>query len=305
MKVARTIIEFQEIRDAIAAQQPLPTVAFVPTMGAIHAGHRSLFQIARNVADIVVVSIFVNPLQFGANEDYARYPRVLEHDLDVCGREGIDLVFAPSVLEVYPAGRQVSVTAGPLGSILEGASRPGHFDGVLTVVAKLFNIVRPDKAIFGQKDAQQLACVRRLVADLDFDVDIVAGPTIREADGLALSSRNRYLMPHERKAALALSAALQAAARQESANDALEAARSVLSRAENDSPFALEYLALVHPQTFSELGEDGGEAGILLVAAKIGETHLIDNVALTFSPRDMVRDDVQSYHDQRRVPAYP
>ena len=191
---------------------PHARIGFVATMGALHAGHDRSIKLARSVCDVVVVSIFVNPLQFGPGEDYARYPRPLEDDLAVCRRRGVDLVLAPSVADLYPAGRQVSVAAGPLGTVFEGAARPGHFDGVLTVVLKLLHIVDPDVAIFGQKDAQQLACVRRMVADLNLDVDIVGAPIIREPDGLALSSRNRFLTAADRPAALALSAALLAAA---------------------------------------------------------------------------------------------
>ncbi|MBA3528826.1 MAG: pantoate--beta-alanine ligase, partial [Propionibacteriaceae bacterium] len=237
MRVTRSVAELSDVRDELTTGQPLPTVAFVPTMGALHAGHRSLFRIAKNIADIVVVSIFVNPLQFGPDEDYARYPRALDDDLAACRSDDVDIVFTPSVAELYPAGRQVSVSAGPLGTILEGRSRPGHFDGVLTIVSKLFHIVRPDKAVFGQKDAQQLACIRRMVADLNCDIDIVAAPTIREDDGLARSSRNRYLLAHERTSALALSSALRVAARHDTAAAALEGAGRVLALAEADPTF--------------------------------------------------------------------
>jgi pantoate--beta-alanine ligase len=282
MRVATSIAELWDIRDELTAGQPRPTVALVPTMGALHAGHLSLFEIARKVADIVVVSIFVNPLQFGPHEDYARYPRVLEEDLEACRLEGIDLVFIPSVTEIYPAGRQVSVHAGSLGAVLEGRSRPGHFDGVLTIVSKLFNLVQPDKAIFGQKDAQQLAVIRKMAADLNCDVDIVAGPIIREDDGLALSTRNRYLIPHERTSALALSAALRAAARHDTAAAALRAARRVVQTAEGDGTFCLDYLTLVHPQTFAPVEGDHVGDALLLIAATVGETRLIDNTELSF-----------------------
>ena len=294
MRVARSIAELSDIRDELAVGQPRTTVGFVPTMGALHAGHRSLFRIARNVADIVVVSIFVNPLQFGPNDDYARYPRMLDADLQTCADDGIDIVFVPSVAELYPAGRQVSVSAGQLGEVLEGRSRPAHLDGVLTIVSKLFNIVRPDKAIFGQKDAQQLAAIRKMTADLNFDVDIVAAPIIREDDGLALSSRNRYLLPNERKLALAISAALRAATEHDNARSALEAARSVLDFAEEDAAFKLDYIALVNPQTFAELPDDHEGDALLVLAANVSDTRLIDNVELSFAgsrvdadPRDL------------------
>jgi pantoate--beta-alanine ligase len=282
MRIASSIVELSEIRDELAMGQPPPTVALVTTMGALHAGHRSLFRIARSVADVVVVSIFVNPLQFGPDEDYAHYPRALDDDLLSCQSEGVDVVFAPSVSDLYPAGRQVTVSAGQLGTVLEGRSRPGHFDGVLTIVAKLFNIVRPDKAIFGQKDAQQVAIVRRMATDLNYDIDIVAAPVVREEDGLALSSRNRYLLPHERTTALALSAALRAAARQQEAAHALAAARSVVATAETDGSLELDYLTLVNPLTFAELPDDHQGQALLLVAATVANTRLIDSAELTF-----------------------
>ncbi|HCB05957.1 MAG TPA: pantoate--beta-alanine ligase, partial [Nocardioides bacterium] len=190
-------------------------VGLVPTMGALHEGHASLLRVARarSGAGPVVTSIFVNPLQFGPSEDLDRYPRTLEADLEVCAREGADVVFAPAVDEVYPgwpAQPQVTVEPGPLATVLEGRTRPGHFRGVLTVVAKLFGLVRPDLAVFGEKDYQQLAVVRRMAADLYPAVRVVGGPLIRDADGLALSSRNAYLSPQERQRALSLSAALRA-----------------------------------------------------------------------------------------------
>jgi pantoate--beta-alanine ligase len=284
MRVATTIVALTEARDALTSGNPRPTVAFVPTMGALHAGHRSLIRLAHKVADVVVVSIFVNPLQFGPHEDYARYPRVLEEDMVTCRSEGVDVVFVPTVTELYPKGRSVSVSAGHLGTILEGRSRPGHFDGVLTVLAKLFHLVQPDKAIVGQKDAQQAAIIRRMAVDLNWDVDIVAAPVVREEDGLALSSRNRYLLPHERTSALALSAALRAAARCSDVVTALAAARSVLALAEADGVFTLDYLTLVHPQTFAVLPEDYVGEGLMLVAGTVGETRLIDNADLTLVP---------------------
>ncbi|MEU6122611.1 pantoate--beta-alanine ligase, partial [Streptomyces sp. NPDC047123] len=186
--------------------------AVVMTMGALHDGHASLVRAARRAAGPdgeVVVTVFVNPLQFGAGEDLDRYPRTLEADVKIAGQAGADVVFAPAVDEVYPGGEpQVRIGAGPMGTVLEGATRPGHFDGMLTVVAKLLHLTAPDEALFGQKDAQQLALIRRMVRDLDFPVEITAVPTAREDDGLALSSRNRYLAPDERRTALALSRAL-------------------------------------------------------------------------------------------------
>ncbi|MER6527816.1 pantoate--beta-alanine ligase [Streptomyces sp. NPDC001508] len=201
--------------------------AVVMTMGALHEGHATLVRAARERvgdAGFVIVTVFVNPLQFGAGEDLDRYPRTLEADLKIAEQSGADAVFAPSVDEVYPGGRpQVRISAGPMGERLEGAARPGHFDGVLTIVGKMFHLTRPDLALFGQKDAQQLALIRRMVRDLNFGVDIVAVPTVREPDGLALSSRNRYLSPAERRTALALSRALFAGHDRHAAQEALRA----------------------------------------------------------------------------------
>ncbi|MDH6214566.1 pantoate--beta-alanine ligase [Streptomyces pseudovenezuelae] len=201
--------------------------AVVMTMGALHEGHATLIRTAREVAGPdgeVVVTVFVNPLQFGQGEDLDRYPRTLDADLKLAELSGADAVFAPSVDEVYPGGRpQVRITAGPMGERLEGASRPGHFDGVLTVVAKLLHLTRPDAALFGQKDAQQLAVIRRMVRDLNFGIEIVGVPTVREDDGLALSSRNRFLSPEERRTALALSRALFAGRDRHAAQEALRA----------------------------------------------------------------------------------
>ncbi|MGW5048707.1 pantoate--beta-alanine ligase [Streptomyces griseoluteus] len=201
--------------------------AVVMTMGALHEGHATLIRAAREIAGPdgeVVVTVFVNPLQFGAGEDLDRYPRTLDADLRLAGRAGADAVFAPSVEEVYPGGEpQVRITAGPMGGRLEGATRPGHFDGMLTVVGKLLHLTRPDVALYGQKDAQQLALIRRMVRDLNFGVEIVGVPTVREEDGLALSSRNRYLAPEERATALTLSRALFAGRDRHAAQEALRA----------------------------------------------------------------------------------
>jgi pantoate--beta-alanine ligase len=256
-------------------------VGFVPTMGALHAGHAALLRTAREAVGPdapVVASIFVNPMQFGPGEDLDRYPRTLERDLETCAAEGVDLVFVPTVDTVYPGGDpQVTVDPGPLARVLEGASRPTHFHGVLTVVAKLLGLVRPDVAVFGEKDYQQLALVRRMVSDLCLGVDVVGTPTVREPDGLALSSRNAYLDPAARRSALALSAALFAAreAAGRGPDQALAEARAVLGAAPGVD---LDYLELTAP----DLGPAPatGEAR-LLVAARVGSTRLIDNVALT------------------------
>lgn len=266
-------------------------IGLVPTMGALHEGHASLVRTARNrlrrPTDALVVSIFVNPLQFGPNEDLARYPRTLETDLEVCAAEGADLVFVPSVDEVYPGGEpQVTVDPGPLAQVLEGRSRPTHFHGVLVVVAKLFGLVRPDLAVFGQKDFQQLVLVRRMAADLCMGVEVVGAETVREEDGLALSSRNRYLDAERRRAAVTLSRALLAGARSGSLGpeQVLAAAAAVLQeQAEGDGGVDLDYLELTAP----DLGPppESGEAR-LLVAARVGSTRLIDNIAVTLGRTD-------------------
>jgi pantoate--beta-alanine ligase len=254
-------------------------VALVPTMGALHAGHIELIRHARRAPGAVVtaVSIFVNPLQFGAGEDLDSYPRTMETDLEVCRREGVELVFAPGVDAMYAGSTGIAVQPGPLGAELEGASRPGHFAGVLTVVAKLFGIARPQLAYFGEKDYQQQVLVRRMARELNLGVDVVAVPTVREPDGLALSSRNVYLSADERERALALSATLAAGrhAASDGADAVLEAARATLAAAPGVD---VDYLALRDP----ELGPapERGPAR-LLVAARVGTTRLIDNCPLT------------------------
>ncbi|GAA5082855.1 pantoate--beta-alanine ligase [Thermocatellispora tengchongensis] len=276
--VAHDRAGLQEARTALGGAGRL---ALVPTMGALHEGHRSLIRLARERADHVAVSIFVNPLQFSPNEDFSRYPRTFDADLEVCAAEGVGIVFAPSDEVMYRPDRQVSVSAGEMGAIVEGAFRPGHFDGVLTVVLKLFNLVRPDVAVFGQKDAQQLALIRRMVLDLDVPVEIVAGPTVREPDGLALSSRNRYLSAEDRVVALALSRALREGARHRAPADIRRAAREVLDAAA--PALALDYLVLADPATFAEVGDDHVGEAVLAVAARVGSTRLIDNMVLTLT----------------------
>lgn len=271
-----------ELAEAMSARRHAGgRIALVPTMGALHEGHRSLIRLAREHADHVVVSVFVNPLQFAPNEDFSRYPRTFEADLAACAEEGVSVVFAPSADDLYLPDRQVGVSAGHMGTIVEGAFRPGHFDGVLTVVLKLFNLVRPDVAVFGRKDAQQLALIRRMVADLDVPVSVVAGPTVREPDGLALSSRNRYLSPEERTTALALSRALREGAEYGTPKEILRAAGAVLDEAARaEPPLALDYLVLVDPATFADVGDDHRGEAVLAVAARVGATRLIDNVVI-------------------------
>ncbi len=258
-------------------------VALVPTMGALHAGHRQLIREAQVMQNtVVVVSIFVNPLQFGPNEDLAKYPRQFESDVDICRDERVGIVFAPSAEDMYPAGAQVTVNAGPLGDELEGASRPGHFGGVLTVVSKLFNIVQPTYAVFGQKDYQQLQLVHKMARDLNFPLDVVGVPTVREHDGLALSSRNAYLTPEQRQQAVTLSAALTAGAyvSAQGADAVLKAAHDVLAQTPE---VEVDYLEL----RGVDLGPapENGDAR-LLVAARVGATRLIDNIAVLLGEGD-------------------
>jgi len=254
-------------------------IALVPTMGALHEGHRELIRHARRVpgAGVVAVSIFVNPLQFGPNEDLARYPRPLEADLQICRDEGVELVFAPGVDDMYPAGAATTtVDPGPLGAELEGAVRPGHFAGVLTVVAKLFHVVAPDVAFFGEKDYQQLVLITKMVADLNFPLAVVGVPTVREPDGLALSSRNAYLSSEQRPLAATLQGALAAGAAVSARGPeaVLATARAVLDA---EPVIDVDYLELRDP----DLGRDpqAGRAR-LLVAARLGTTRLIDNIAV-------------------------
>lgn len=259
------------------------SVAFVPTMGALHGGHRGLIRTAHTLADSVVVSIFVNPLQFGPEEDLARYPRTFGADLAACREEGVALIFAPHPEVVYPRPPVVTVSAGPLGNVLEGASRPGHFDGVLTVVTKLFSMVQPDVAVFGEKDAQQLVLIRRMVSDLDLPVHVVGVPTVREPDGLALSSRNAYLSPAERRVAGTLYRALRSGAEQApSGPEAVRRRAAQLLSAEPD--LKLDYLALVDPGNLQDVKAAHEGPALLGVAARIGSTRLIDNITLTVPP---------------------
>jgi pantoate--beta-alanine ligase len=262
-------------------------VALVPTMGALHDGHATLIRTARAAtAGPLVVSVFVNPTQFAPGEDLDRYPRTLPADLEVCAAAGADIVFAPSVEEMYPAGVSedaVTVDPGPLGTILEGASRPTHFRGVLSVVAKLFGLVRPDLAFFGEKDYQQLTLIRRMAADLCLGVDVRGVETVRDPDGLALSSRNQYLTDDDRRVALALSRALRAA--QERASYGTPAARWAAMKVLTAEPgLDLDYLAL-RGADLSELPDYPETTGRVLVAARVGKTRLIDNMPIEFTTR--------------------
>jgi pantoate--beta-alanine ligase len=252
-------------------------VMLVPTMGALHEGHRALIRAAKRVPGaVVVVSIFVNPLQFGAGEDLDAYPRTLDADLELLSDEGVEIAFTPTPSAMYPGGPRTTVTPGPLGNELEAASRPTHFAGMLTVVLKLLQIVRPDRAFFGEKDYQQLVLIRQMVADLNVDVRIVGVPTVRESDGLAMSSRNRFLDPEERELASALSAALLAGRYAASGGAAavLDAARAVLDEV---TPIATEYLELRGPSL--EPAPRFGPAR-LLIAARLGTVRLLDNIGV-------------------------
>ncbi|MCR6688259.1 pantoate--beta-alanine ligase [Cellulomonas sp.] len=265
--------------------------AVVMTMGALHAGHLSLVRHARTLAERVVVTIFVNPLQFAPTEDLSRYPRDLEGDLELLSGPGLlgadDVVFAPGPQDVYPDGDPVvRVAAGAIGDVLEGESRPGHLDGVLTVVLKLLHLTRPDVALFGRKDAQQLAAVRRMVRDLDVPVEVVGVPLVRDDDGVALSSRNAYLSADERRRALGLPAALRAGSEVALTGAApgavLDAARTALAAAGVDD---VDYVALVDPDDFTPAGDEHVGEALLLLAARVGATRLIDNTTVTLGDR--------------------
>lgn len=255
-------------------------VGVVMSLGALHDGHRALIRAARERCDLVVVTVFLNPLQFAPGEDLSRYPRTLDSDVAICTAEGVDLVFAPDVDEVYPGGPpMVLVQAGTLGDVLEGASRPGHFDGVLTVVAKLLHITAPDVTFFGRKDAQQVLLVRRMVADLDFPCEVVTIPTVRDDDGLALSSRNVYLTPGDRSVALTLFRALSAGAAA-AAEGPAAVRRAALEVLDSSSDVGLDYLALVDPATLQDVPDAFQGTALLAVAARVGTTRLIDNTAV-------------------------
>ncbi|GGL42854.1 pantoate--beta-alanine ligase [Phycicoccus endophyticus] len=278
--VAHTRAELEAAREGLASRD----VAVVMTMGALHEGHARLIRAARQRHAHVVVTIFLNPLQFGPKEDLSRYPRTFEDDMAICTAAGVDVVFAPTPDVVYPDGDPgVRVSAGPLGEVLEGASRPGHFDGVLTVVGKLLHLTAARSAYFGQKDAQQLLLIRRMVRDLDFPVEVVSVPTVREEDGLAMSSRNTYLTETDREVALCLSRALRAGA--EAAVFGPSAVRRAAREVLVEEPLALvDYLVLVHPDTLADVPEWYRGQALLAVAARIGTTRLIDNTPLVVGP---------------------
>jgi pantoate--beta-alanine ligase len=256
-------------------------LGFVPTMGALHEGHLSLVRAAKTACDVIAASIFVNPTQFGPNEDLAKYPRSFERDCELLEREGVELLFAPSVEEMYPAGAVTWVTVGGLSERLDGRSRPGHFRGVTTVVAKLFNIVEPDAAFFGQKDAAQVAIIRRMVRDLNLPVEIVVCPIVREADGLAMSSRNAYLDPEQRKRALVLHRSLMRVQRlaEDGERDAAKLKGAGRAEFAGEAAVRLDYFEIVDPDTLESV-EDVSGGALVAVAAVVGSTRLIDNVLL-------------------------
>jgi pantoate--beta-alanine ligase len=298
--LARTRLGLAAARATLAGP-----VVLVPTMGALHDGHRSPLRLARQLAGScageslgaagsVLVSIFVNPLQFGPGEDFDRYPRTIESDLEICAQEGVRAVFAPSRREMYPEPPRVTVDPGPVGRLLEGEFRPGFFGGVLTVVLKLLQLTAPDAAVFGEKDAQQLVLIQRMVADLDLGVQVFGAPIHRDPDGLAASSRNVYLSAAERGTALvlprALTAAAAAAARGPAA--ALAAADALLAAAAAaDPPLKADYLTLADPVTFAEVAPGHVGPARLLAAARVGATRLIDNTLLTLGPERHAADD--------------
>jgi pantoate--beta-alanine ligase len=278
--IARTRAELKAARARLGDVD----IGVVMTMGALHEGHATLIRRARAREQHVIVTIFLNPLQFGPREDLSRYPRMVDADLEICRREGVDLVFLPTPDVIYPDGDPgVRVSAGPLGNVLEGQARPGHFDGVLTVVGKLLHLTGAKRSYYGQKDAQQLLLIRRMARDLDFPVQVVTAPTVREADGLAMSSRNMYLTESDRETALCLSRALRAggAAAEEGPSAVRRAARAVVVK----EPLALiDYLVLVHPSTLEDVPEWYRGEALLAVAGRVGTTRLIDNIPIRVGP---------------------
>ena len=276
MKIARAI---DDLRKAVAdARRSGRTIGFVPTMGALHAAHMSLVRIARERSDYSVVSIFVNPTQFGPGEDFERYPRTPEQDCELLEADGVDLAYIPSHSEMYTKDAAITVDPGPVSQVFEGRARPTHFRGVLTVVAKLFGQVQPDAAVFGEKDAQQLFLVKKMVSDLDMPIEIVAGPTLREEDGLAISSRNRYLKIAERKKADVLYRALEAGIEAYERGDRkLESVRGVMKGVIDEVPeFDPDYFTVVDDRTFAEADPIGDDPRFI-IAGRLGSVRLIDN----------------------------
>ena len=280
MKIVRTPEEMQAA-SRIAREQGKRRIGLVPTMGALHEGHLSLVRAARSACDFVVVTIFVNPLQFGPNEDFERYPRPFERDCQLLEAEKVDVIFAPSSEDMYPADATTFVEVASLADRLDGRSRPGHFRGVATVVSKLFNITLPDVAFFGQKDGAQIAIIRRMVRDLNFGVEVRVCPIVREADGVAMSSRNAYLDPQQRKAAGVLYRALarvqtMADSGEHNARKLTETGRAVIAE---EPGVRLDYFEIVNPDTLEPV-DDVSNGALVALAAYVGRTRLIDNVVL-------------------------
>lgn len=271
MNVAVSIEELRKVTGGAGS------IGLVPTMGYLHEGHMSLVEAAAQ-NDVTIMSIFVNPLQFTSSEDLAKYPRDLDRDLAMASSAGVDVVFAPSAEEIFPSGHATTLDVGRIGELSEGLHRPGHFNGVATVVAKLFNIIRPDRAYFGKKDAQQLAVIRQMVKDLDMEGQIVGCPTVRESDGLAMSSRNVHMNPEERRAAAVLSRALFAGCTAAQEGKRSDEVTQIVSGIVKREPLArLQYVEVVDPVTFERIHRIAGQANIVL-AAFVGSTRLIDNV---------------------------
>ena len=282
MLIFKTIAEAQSACAQLRGEGRI--LGLVPTMGALHEGHLSLVRAAKAECDIAAVSIFVNPTQFGPNEDFSKYPRTFEQDCALLEREGVDLIFAPTVDDMYPAGASTFVLVEGVSERLDGASRPGHFRGVTTVVSKLFHIVCPHKAFFGQKDAAQVAVLRKMVRDLNCPLQLVVCPIVREPDGLAMSSRNRYLSEKERQQALVLQRALgevdkRAAAGEKKSSTLIEAARRVFA---SEPDVRIDYVAIVDPDTLVDISDVRGGA-LVAVAAFVGTTRLIDNLVIAAS----------------------
>ena len=279
MRVLTTIAEARSLSREL--RRAGKTLGFVPTMGALHQGHLSLVDAARASSDFVAVSIFVNPTQFAPNEDFSRYPRTFTEDCRVLEEAGVEFVFAPSVEEMYPSGAGAFVDVGEVGDRLDGASRPGHFRGVATIVAKLFHIVEPDQAFFGQKDAAQMAVLKKMVRDLNFALELIVCPTVHDPDGLALSSRNRYLNRDERRQALVLSRALRRVRQMVETGE--HAPQKLIAEGlrilEQEPAVRLDYLAIVDPDTLIEV-PDVRSGALVAVAAFVGSTRLIDNALL-------------------------
>jgi len=280
MRILLTIAELRSARAELLGSDAAATLGLVPTMGALHEGHLALVRAAKERCRFVAVSIFVNPLQFGPSEDFSRYPRTFDQDCTLLLKEGVDLVFAPAAEEMVPAHATTFIEVGGIGDRLDGRSRPGHFRGVTTIVGKLFHVVAPHIAFFGQKDAAQVAVLRAMVRDLNFDLELVVCPTVRESDGLALSSRNRYLSAEERTHALALYRALQSVASMSAQErDAQVLQKHLRSCLESAEGVRVDYAEVVRPRTLEAITDTHGGA-LVAVAAWVGKTRLIDNILL-------------------------